>query len=249
MLLGINGAQGTGKSTLAEFLAMACSTMFDWNVATLSIDDFYYTKAQRADLARTVHPLLQIRGVPGTHDTQMLSECIEQISNRKPADVNLPRFDKSTDDRANRATWPGLSTPIDLIVLEGWCVGSTHQTDAQLKVPVNQLEREEDPDGTWRHYANNQLKEHYEPIWSQMDLLVFLQAPSFEAILAWRLLQEEKLASRTNHHAPGLMSRAQIQRFIQFYERLTRANLQTLPAKADFVFVFDETHNIIEART
>ncbi len=249
MLIGFNGAQGTGKSTLADFLAMACSTLFEWNIATLSIDDFYYTKAQRAHLARTVHPLLQTRGVPGTHDTRMLTEYIERLSDRRPGDVDLPRFDKSTDDRANQITWPRASTPIDMIVLEGWCVCSVHQTDAQLKVPVNQLEREEDPDGTWRNYANSRLKDHYEPIWDQVDQLVFLQAPSFEAILELRLLQEEKLANQTNSSAPGLMNRAQIQRFIQFYERLTRANLANLPAKADFVFEFDTAHNIIEART
>ena len=140
LLLGINGAQGTGKSTRAEFLQGTITAMSDWNVAVLSIDDFYFTKSERAELANTVHPLLKTRGVPGTHDVPMLSQCLDDLYALEQGEtIALPRFDKAQDDRADPSKWPQVTGPIDLIILEGWCVGSRCQTAAELLSPVNAL--------------------------------------------------------------------------------------------------------------
>mgnify|MGYP001813617622 CR=1 FL=1 len=249
LYLGINGAQGTGKSTLADFLSAATASLFGWTVAVLSIDDFYYTREEREKLAEKVHPLLKVRGVPGTHDTDMLEQCIEQLHAANSGDeVALPRFDKSIDDRADQSTWPIVSGPVDLVILEGWCVGTQAQGDAELKPAINQLERDEDPDGTWRHYVNDQLDLRYAKTFSALDKLVFLRAPSFEAIHRWRLEQEEKLAAKSSHDATQLMNKEQVTRFIQFFERLTRANLATLTDVADIVFSLDETHAVASAR-
>lgn len=244
-MLGINGAQGTGKSTLANFLQVATESMFDWNVAVLSIDDFYYTKAERLQLARDVHPLLATRGVPGTHDVEMLASYLQQLEQLDSSEsLALPRFDKATDDRADMAHWPIVKGPIDLVILEGWCVGTKAQSDAELDVPLNRLERDEDTDGCWRRYVNDRLKADYQPIFEQVDLVAFMQAPSFDAILRWRLEQEQKLAAVSPEGSPGLMSDKQIRYFLQYYERLTRANLKTLPARADIVFDLDEAHRV-----
>ena len=241
LLLGINGAQGTGKSTLAEFLRVTITAMSDWNVAVLSIDDFYFTKSERADLASTVHPLLRIRGVPGTHDVPMLSQCLSDLHALKQGEsVALPRFDKASDDRAEETEWPQVEGPIDLIILEGWCVGSRCQTAAELLSPVNALEQDEDADGTWRNYANEQLREKYTPVFNRIDMLVFLKAPSFDAIYRWRLQQEAQLETQ--------MSESEIRHFIQYFERLTRANLAALPGRADIVYELDESHNVAACR-
>ena len=245
LLLGINGAQGTGKSTLADFLRLATASMFDWNVAVLSIDDFYYTRNERQTLAEEVHPLLSTRGVPGTHDTNMLSSCLDKLRRADSEDsVTLPRFDKATDDREDESRWPVVTGPIDLVILEGWCVGSKAQPEGDLEQPVNALEREEDADGAWRHYVNDQLRSNYEPIFAQLDSLIFIGAPSFDAILHWRLEQEEKLSDASPSGSSGLMNREQVAKFIQFYERLTRANLATLPNRADIVIQLDDTHSV-----
>ena len=45
------------------------------------------------------------------------------------------------------------------------------------------------------------------------------------------------------------MTEDEVRQFIQFYERLTRANLATLPGKADIVFHLDETHGISHRRS
>ena len=137
----------------------------------------------------------------------------------------------------------GLMGVSDLVILEGWCVGAEAQADADLARPVNALERNEDPDGTWRRHVNDALRDSYEPIFSSLDALIFLAVPDFDAILRWRLEQEEKLAAKSPQ-APGLMNREQLARFIQFFERLTRLALTELPGKADFVLRLDDRHAI-----
>lgn len=246
LLLGINGAQGTGKSTLADFLQLATESLFGWNVAVLSIDDFYYTLAERRALATDVHPLLETRGVPGTHDTEMLGRYLRRLQQLGEGErIALPRFNKAVDDRADESRWPAINGPVDLVILEGWCVGTVAQPDAELQQPINALERDEDPDGVWRQYVNDQLRAKYEPIFRKLDALIFIGAPNFDAILRWRLEQEEKLAASAPSGSSGVMNKQQIVRFIQFYERLTRANLAALPEKADFVFRLDDSHATI----
>lgn len=245
LLLGINGAQGTGKSTLGDFLQLATESLFQWNVAVLSLDDFYYTRTERKTRSRDVHPLLETRGVPGTHDMDMLSSCINRLRQLDGDEcLALPRFDKASDDRAAEVRWPVVKGPIDLIILEGWCVGTKSQSDAELAEPVNALERNEDTDGSWRKYVNDQLRDRYEPAFREIDYLVFLRAPSFAAIRRWRIEQEEKLAAVAAVDAAGVMDTGQIDRFLQFYERLTRANLASLPSRANQVFDLDEAHSI-----
>jgi len=249
LLLGINGAQGTGKSTLADFLGNAAESMFDWRVAVLSIDDFYYTLEERKILAKEVHPLLRTRGAPGTHDTEMIDHYLDRLERLQCNEhLALPRFDKAADDRAHKSRWPSVEGPIDLVVLEGWCVGSVAQASGELESPVNSLEREEDADGTWRNHVNDQLRAKYEPIFDSLDHLVFMRAPSFDAILRWRLEQEEKLADASPEDSSGLMNESQIKKFLQYYERLTRANLAELPKRADTVFNLNDAHLVATAQ-
>ncbi len=244
LLLGINGAQGTGKSTLADFLQLALEKGEGWHVAVLSIDGFYRTKAERKQLSDAVHPLLMTRGVPGTHDLQLLSTCIEQLrSLDSGTQLSLPRFDKAEDDRAVVETWPVVTGPINLIILEGWCVGSVPQNSAALSLPINDLERDMDPAGKWRHFVNKQLEEGYAELFADLDFLFFLKAPNFEAVLRWRLEQEEKLAAKSAEDSVGIMDRAHIANFIQHYERLTRANLESLPKIADVILELDDNHD------
>ena len=242
MLLGINGAQGTGKSTLADFLALELREQHRWRVAVLSIDDFYLTHDERRELAAQVHPLLATRGVPGTHDVEMMSECIERLQTlRTGHTASLPRFDKSSDDRADPSQWPIVEGPIDVIILEGWCVGSMPQADDELIEPVNGLERDEDPEGTWRRHVNEWLASNYQPVFEKLDALVFLEAPGFDAILRWRTEQEHRLR-QTSPEGSTIMDDASLRRFIQHYERITRNNLVTLPACADVLISLDDDH-------
>ena len=249
LFVGVNGAQGTGKSTLADFLRLALESGAGWRVAVLSIDDFYLTKAERQRLAEQIHPLLATRGVPGTHDMRTLASTIEQLRTLALTEsLAIPRFDKAIDDRTDSDSWPILSGPIDLILLEGWCVGTTNQQDCELTQPLNSLEEQQDASGTWRHYVNTQLRQAYAELFAQLDALIFLQAPGFDAIHRWRVEQEEKLAESLSGSAVGVMSAEQILVFIQHYERLTRWNLETLPSNAEVVLELNENHGCVRSR-
>ena len=243
-IVGISGAQGTGKTSLSELLEKILKTK-DLNVVKFSIDDFYLTKMERQSLAINVHPLLQTRGIPGTHDTVLLSEKLDQLA--KPDNneiIQVPRFNKASDDRYSEKEWQIIRPPADLIIIEGWFVGAPPLDINSLEEPVNELEAAEDIDGKWRNFMTKQLEENYQSIFDQIELLIFLKAPSFEQIFEWRNLQEKKLRKRVGH-SQNLMSKPQLARFIQHYERLTRHCLRNLPKNADVVFDLNEKHQII----
>ncbi len=229
-VLGVCGAQGSGKSTLAEALGdrMARDGV---PTAILSIDDLYLRRAEREELARAVHPLLRTRGVPGTHDVALGLGVIAGLA--RGEGVMLPRFDKAADDRADEAEWNRAAAGTRLLILEGWCVGARPEAEDALTDPVNALEREEDADGVWRRYVNAALAGEYQRLFARLDRLVLLAAPGFEVVRRWRTQQEEGLRAKAGPDGAGVMSDAQIVRFIQHYERLTRHILAEMPDRAD----------------
>ena len=243
LVLGINGAQGTGKSTLADFIAETLILDAVTEVAVLSIDDFYLTKEDRNTLARDIHPLLATRGVPGTHDLSLAFKTMEALIAGE-AGVPLPRFSKSVDDRAPKDTWPVTNGPVGVIILEGWCVGSVPEVEDSLEEPINELESEEDQAAYWRTYVNDCLKGEYQVLYALIDKLIMLKAPNFECVYNWRLEQEQKLRDRVGQDAPGIMNEEQIARFIQHYERLTLHNLDVLPQVADIVLGLNPDHSV-----
>ncbi|MGV3592955.1 MAG: hypothetical protein ACO1PZ_14805 [Gammaproteobacteria bacterium] len=237
-LVGVSGCQGSGKTTLAALLVLLLRELGGLTCVNLSIDDFYLTHAERQQLARTVHPLLATRGVPGTHDVQLALDTIAAL--RKPGEVAVPRFDKAIDDRMPQERWPRIAAPVDVIVLEGWCLSIGPQTHAQLEQAINSLEAQEDTEGAWRRYVNERIAGEYAQLYDMVDFLVMLKAPDFAKVFEWRQNQEDKLAARSAAQDAGqpmrIMNREQLQRFIQHYERITRHGLDTLPLKADVVF-------------
>lgn len=246
IVVGLSGGQGSGKSTMAAFLKLLLEGR-GLKVAVLSLDDLYLTPPERERLAREAHPLLATRGVPGTHDAGLGMALIDILTNG-PAVVSMPVFDKAEDSRIPAGQWPQVRAPVDVVLFEGWCVGARPQPDAELAEPVNALERDEDRDGVWRRYVNDQLKGDYAQLFSRIDFLAMLQAPCFEAVRDWRALQEQKLADRIRREGrPGrmVMDAAAIGRFLMFYERITRSLLEEMPARADILMPMDEAHRIL----
>jgi len=230
LIVGINGAQGSGKSTVCRFLEALLAER-GLSAVTLSLDDLYLTKAERQDLARGVHPLFATRGVPGTHDVALGTALLHTLAAGEP--VALPCFDKAIDDRA--AETRAVEEPVDVVLFEGWCVGAAPQPEEALAEPVNRLEREEDADGTWRRAVHQRLATDYAALFARLDLLVMLRVASFEAVRANRLLQEQKLARRSPAGA-GVMDEDALDWFLMHYERLTRWMLEAMPARADILF-------------
>lgn len=242
LVLGVAGAQGTGKSTLAALLADRLAREFALRAAVLSLDDLYLTRAERETLARDVHPLLRTRGAPGTHDVALGLRVIDALRAAGPGErVRVPLFDKGKDDRLPPDLWREVEGPTDVLIFEGWCVGALAQDSAALPQPVNALERDEDQDGRFRAHANAQLAGPYAALFAAIDALLFLAAPDLQTSLAWRIAQERELAALTPG-ASALMSDAAIARFVQHFERISRHMLAELPARADAVLRLAADH-------
>jgi D-glycerate 3-kinase len=244
-VLGMAGAQGTGKSTLAALVALLLDVGFDQRAVVLSLDDLYLTRAARVELARSVHPLLVTRGVPGTHDLELGARVLDALCAARAGElVRCPRFDKAQDDRAPESAWPSWSGPTDVVLLEGWCVGAAAEGSAELATPINALEREHDADGRFRSYVDAQLRGPYQRFFARLNALVFLAAPDLDSVRRWRREQEHKLAARTGAAAHGLMSDTQLEHFVQHFERVSRHMLRDLPSRADVVLSLGADHQV-----
>lgn len=242
-MVGLCGAQGSGKSTLAA----ALKEHFEADglrVAMLSLDDLYLSRMERARLAPRVHPLFATRGVPGTHDVALGIDLIDRIRTGSP--VTLPRFDKAQDEPA--PTGSVAPANVDLVLFEGWCVGARPQADAPLAAPVNALERDEDRKGIWRKHVNAALAGPYAELFARIDRLVLLAAPGFEVVRGWRGQQEQDLRERISRgetEGGRVMDEAALDRFVQFYERLTRHILTEMPSYADLVLHLDPARRLV----
>ncbi|QSA98971.1 hypothetical protein JWZ97_01300 [Methylococcus sp. EFPC2] len=242
-VLGVNGAQGSGKSTLSALLSLILTEGYGYKVAGFSIDDIYKTRAEREKLGREVHPLLVTRGVPGTHDVQLGLDTLAALVDPAGSSVAIPAFDKAHDDRLPSSEWSVLAGPVDVVIFEGWCVGAKPQDDAELQSALNELEAREDVDGVWRRFVNEELKGEYAELFARLDRLIMLKVPNMESVYEWRSLQEEKLAATivpSGRHR--IMDSSGLKRFIMHYERLTRHMLAEMPERADLTLFLDEHH-------
>ena len=254
LVIGLTGGQGSGKSTVCELLKSVLRDAFDAGAGSLSIDDIYKTHQDRQRMSREVHPLFATRGVPGTHDVDLGIVAIERLK-AQPADgaTPLPAFDKATDDRAPESQWPVCEGAVDFIIFEGWCVGALPQPVASLSEPINELEREEDPNGVWRNIVNHALEDEYRRLFGLLDVQLMLKVDSMERVFEWRRLQEHKLKAKMVRSGADagelkLMSDAGVDRFIMHYERITRHMLEEMPERADIVFFLDDTHGAASMR-
>ena len=233
-VVGICGSQGSGKSTLARIVVEHLQQCGLGAVA-VSLDDFYLTRAQRIELAQTVHPLLRTRGVPGTHDTRWLAQVLNAIESADPAEgatIDLPIFDKGLDDRNGRQR-----LHCQILVLEGWCIGVQAQPD--VLQTINALETREDADGLWRSWVNDQIRQNYEALWKSIDYWVQLRPPGFEQVVRWRSEQEQHIEPDKRMNAEAL------QRFIDHYERLTRWQWDCAPRQPGLRIELGIDHRVV----
>ena len=193
-------------------------------------------------MSKKINSLFLTRGVPGTHDTRMLLQCLKNLKNDKFKKLNIPKFDKSTDDRSPKSKWVQVKKKPDIVIFEGWCVGVSAQKNKDLNFPVNELEKHKDDRKIWRKKVNLELKKNYKKIFNLIDKLIFLKVPSFKYVFKWRLLQEKKL--RITSKGNKTMTDKQIENFIMYYERLTKHMLKTLTKKADTVINIDKKHRL-----
>lgn len=237
LVVGLCGTQASGKSTACAQLAEHFSAR-GLRVGLLSLDDLYLGRTVRAGLAEAVHPLFATRGPPGTHDTAIGIATLDAV--RRGASVMLPRFDKRADEPLSSREWPLLEGPADLLLFEGWCVGARPVPGDLLARPVNDLERDDDPDGMWRSHWNAHLAGETAQLFARIDRLAYLRPPAFEVVHRWRCEQEHGYQAQDGaQRAAAAMTDAQVARFIAHYERLTRWIMEEMPGRADLTLELD----------
>ena len=243
LFLGLSASQGSGKTTVAGILKIILKTFFKRNVCVISIDDFYKTLNDRNKMAEKKHPLFKTRGVPGTHDIDLIKSFFISIKKKKFKKATLPKFNKSIDDRLKKKYWYKINQRPEIVLLEGWCVGAKAESASSLNKPVNTLEKYEDQYLVWRKFVNEKLKKEYKKLFSMIDYYIFMKVPNFKIVFEWRMLQEKKL-KRKFYYKKKIMTYSGIKRFIMFYQRITLQMVKELSKSASIVMLLKKNHEI-----
>ena len=244
--VGLAGGQGTGKTTISSLIRIILIKYFRLNVFRISIDDFYKTRKERINLSKRVHPMFLTRGVPGTHDINMMLNFFRNSKSKKFKRLKLPTFNKAIDDRFNKKKWYDLKKRPDVIIFEGWCVGAKSEKNLTLKKTINSMEKIKDQKQVWRNYVNHQLKSKYKNLYSQLNCLIFLKAKNFSLLQKWRLKQERKLGVKSKVKSK-IMSKADVLNFMQTYQRITQNMFRNMPKYASVIFNLNSNHQIQSA--
>ncbi len=226
-IVGINAPQGGGKSTLTSYLVQ----LFDWSglrAVTLSIDDFYLTRAEQVRLATDFpgNPYLQQRGYPGTHDVALGAEILSRLKQADPGSrLLLPRYDKSQHqgqgDRADPALWPEIAMPVDIVLVEGWMLG--FQPVAPQVVTDPHLQQ------------INKLLGQYTAWHSLLDNFVYIRPDDPAHVLEWRSEAEERMKAKG---LPGMSAsevRAYAEKFLPAYRMYGPQLALTPPVSQGFL--------------
>ena len=249
IIIGLAGGQGTGKTTISSIINLILVKYFKLKVFKISIDDFYKTRKERYKLSKKVHPLLMTRGVPGTHDIDLILRFFRIIKKRNFKSLSLPKFDKSIDDRFKKNQWYKIKSKPDVIIFEGWCVGAKSQKNIELKKPINLLEKKQDKSLKWRKYVNFQLTGKYKAFHNMLDCLLYLKARNFSLLRRWRLKQEKKLFLKSkNKKNLKIMNKNEVLNFMMTYQRITEQMFKTAAKFSSVVMTLNSQHQIINIK-
>ena len=246
--VGLAGGQGTGKTTISSIIKIILEKYFKLKVFKISIDDFYKTRKERLELSKKVHPMLMTRGVPGTHDIQMMLNFFKKAKSDNFIKIELPNFNKAIDDRSPKKDWYKIKERPDVIIFEGWCVGAKAELNKSLKKPINSMEKVNDQKLIWRNYVNQQLKTNYRKLYLQLNCMIYLKAKNFNLLQKWRLKQEHKLKLKTRRSSnQKIMNKDDIINFMKTYQRITENMFKKMPKYASIVVNLNSNHQIKSA--
>ena len=186
------------------------------------------------------------RGVPGTHDTNIMLNFFTNLKSKNFKSFKVPKFDKAIDDRYKPNEWYSIKKKPDVIIFEGWCVGARHETNRTLSKNINTLEKHYDPELKWRNYVNLQLKTKYKALYKQLNCLLYLKASSFKMLQKWRIVQERKLKlqNKNKNNSSKIMNKEDVLKFMQTYQRITQNMFQKTPKYASIILNLNDNHQI-----
>ena len=235
----ISGSQGCGKTTLLKLIKNNFKNFYHIDPLCISLDDYYLTKKQRKELSKRIHPLLQTRGVPGTHATEKLTKTL-QLFDKKKYPIKIPKFDKLNDDRLSSSQI--ITSKKNMIFLEGWCCGCPPLSDSFLQKNLNKIEKD-DFEYIWRKYYNKKLKKEYKLIFNHFEYLIYFKIPSFDCVLKWRIKQEKRL-KLTKKKNTNYMNKKEIINFISYYEKITKWMMKNTLSKSDLTIKINKNQKI-----
>ena len=245
LILGLSGGQGIGKTTISSIITLILKKYFKLNIFKISIDDFYKTRKERFLLSKKIHSLLMTRGVPGTHDINIMLNFFKRVKKNNFKSLKLPKFDKAIDDRCKKSSWYTIKKRPDIIIFEGWCVGAMAQKNSMLKKSINSLEKTNDQNLIWRKFVNNQLKTKYKKLFGHLDNLLYLKAKNFNLLQQWRIKQVKKLWLKLKKRKNlKIMNRLEVINFMQTYQRITQNMIKDVPKYASIIFKLNSNHQI-----
>ncbi|KLU82707.1 hypothetical protein MAPG_01776 [Magnaporthiopsis poae ATCC 64411] len=230
-IIGLNGVQGVGKTTLVRALAETLQQREMLRTLVISIDDFYLTHSAQLALAEA-HPdnsLVQYRGEPGTHDIDLLTTFFAAIRQGRPTKV--PQYDKAAfnglGDRVPESQWRTVNespdSTIQVVLIEGWCVGFRALPEAEVEarwragrsrtLHMHKLEH--------LQLVNANLRRYDAAVTDLLDAFVHVDAEDLSCVYGWRLEQEAQLRSERGGGSSGGagagMSDEQVVRFVDAY--------------------------------
>ena len=231
----IAGSQGSGKSSLSKLIKLYLEKFCYKSVVIISMDDFYLSKSQRAQLSKNIHPLFLTRGVPGTHDLELMNKKIKQIF-KKEFPIYLPIFDKVSDTR--KRTYKKV-LKADVIVFEGWCAGAQPVDLNYLQKNFNNLEKHKDKNFIWRNSYNKYLNE-YQKLFSQFNFFIYFQFNQWDHVLNWKYKQELELRDKKK----DLGLKKYLKEFIQYYEKISKWMHLNVPKYCNILIKLDAHQKI-----
>ena len=240
-IMGIQGGQGTGKTTIVQFLEKQLKKK-GFKVQSFSLDDFYQSWKERKKLQEKYpyNLFYQIsRGLPGTHRVKFLLETLQRAKAGK--NFEIPIFDKSKYDGKGEilSKTKKVKGRQDFLILEGWCVGMPAVSSQQLLdiCRRNGIDlRKLDPT-LQDHKVVLAFVKEYQPVWKLLDYIVMLKADSPEVHKKWRLLQEQKLKEKKGQ----CMSKQEVHAFVEPFLPFTYVCYNLI--KPDVKVLIDEKHN------
>lgn len=240
LIQGILGGQGTGKTTMGAILTLILENL-GYQTLSLSLDDLYKTYSDRLTLTQQ-DPRLIWRGPPGTHDIELGLTVLDQLRQPDNQTIAVPRFDKFAYHGAGDRTSPEIVTNIDIVLFEGWFVGTRPVDPAVFDTAPPPIETASD-----REFARN-MNTHlhdYLPLWKRLDRLLVLHPTDYCCSLDWRKQAEHDMIAA----GKSGMSDAQIEEFVKYFWRSLHPELfiQPItkpPTKADLVIEIKRDHTI-----
>ncbi|WVR06142.1 hypothetical protein IAU60_003172 [Kwoniella sp. DSM 27419] len=228
LMVGLQGPQGCGKTTVCEALVAELKRAHKLRTAVLSLDDLYHTNSALRRLA-AAHPdvrLLAGRGQPGTHDLDLAVETLAAVSRNQG--VHLPVFDKSLcegqGDRAAQTV--RIDGPLDVFILEGWSMGFAPLSEDQLEQAyATQEPTTTTPTSPGAPYftqhsldslkvVNGYLEAVAKAIYPWFTVFVQIEPTTYQDVFKWRLQQEHAMKKANGGRG---MTDEQVDGFVQRY--------------------------------